>query len=55
MGDDPYTAISSNIVPRVFPQVAADNTDSNLDNLDRNIWFISQALSVSRQNCKHGT
>ena len=34
MGDNPYTAIPVNIVPRVFLQVTADNTDSNLDYLD---------------------
>ena len=34
MGDNPYTAIPANIASRVLPQVAADNTDPNLDNLE---------------------
>ena len=35
MGDNPYTAIPVNIVQRVFLQVTANNTDCNLDYLDR--------------------
>ena len=34
MGANPYTAIPANIILRVFLQATADNTDSNLDNLD---------------------
>ena len=34
MGDNPYTAIPTNIVPGIFTQAAADNADFNLDNLD---------------------
>ena len=34
MGDNLYTAVPTNIVPRIFTQAAADNADFNLDNLD---------------------
>ena len=34
MGNNPYTAIPTNIIPGIFTQAAADNADFNLDNLD---------------------
>ena len=34
MGDNPYTAIPTNIVPGIFTQAAADDADFNLENLD---------------------
>ena len=34
MGDNPYTAIPTNIVPGIFTPAASDNADFNLDNLD---------------------